>query len=70
MLCHEDGNPFRLHYHVEHLQNRILPLFEHMQNIELLLIWLSACAHTLGHLLVELRTAVQGVEARYVIIHY
>lgn len=70
VLTQEEGDPLRLQFHFNRLQERAFPLLAALPNDEhgLPMEWITESAHILGRLSQELHHAANGVETEYVLI--
>ncbi|KAF8531102.1 hypothetical protein JB92DRAFT_2692908 [Gautieria morchelliformis] len=62
LLRQDDQDPLRFHFHLDRLQNRIIPLFRALSVENVPEDWLESGAHALGKLLVALWVAIKGAE--------
>ncbi|KAF8523854.1 hypothetical protein JB92DRAFT_3109869 [Gautieria morchelliformis] len=62
LLHQDDLDPLRIHFHLDRLQNRIIPLYHALPVETLPQDWVRSGAHALGKLLVTLRATIADAE--------
>ena len=66
VLCQEDGDKFRLHYHSDRISKELVPILQALESEGLPQGWVSRSAEVLGGLLVDLERAAASTDQEYV----
>ena len=62
VLHREDGDPLRLHYHIQRLKGQVITLLKSMESTQLPCTWISNSARCLGQLLHELEEVARNAD--------